>query len=84
MSNQPVITYERIVTLNKVQFIPDARYKSGYRKREVVATSYAIIPESYDGTSVALNHVAKVGGKFVRTDVFAEVSFPLKKVEQEL
>lgn len=84
MGKQPEITYERIVTLNKVLRVPDARYKSGYRKSEVLATSMAVIPEGMDGTTITQSHIHKVGSKLTQSFASSQVMFPLEKMEREI
>lgn len=82
--NQPIIEFEREVTLRKVMKIPDRRFKSGYRGKSVLAQTIAILPNGMDGTNVSLTHIHKHGNTLTRTDAFGHVEFTLETREGKL
>lgn len=84
MSKQPEISYERIVVLNKVLRIPDARFKSGYRKIEVIASNSLYLPEEIMGGNLVQNHIHKVGNKMIQTLASIRASVPLEIMEKTL
>lgn len=84
MSKMPEITYEKVATLNMISVIPDRRYKSGYRKREVVATVTSVIPQTVDGITLNLNHVAKKGKQITQNIARSRVTFTVESTEIKL
>lgn len=85
---RPVVLYERIVTLNKRLAVPDARFKSGYRTNEVIATSSLFLNDKdhlLTGGAVSLDHIHIANKKATKTHAHIEADIPLKGVmEQEV
>lgn len=79
-----VVLYERLVILNKVLAVPDKRFKSGYRSKEVVGTAQALLSEETEGTQLYLDHIHETGKQFTKTQATSNVQFSLETREQRL
>lgn len=85
MRDKPIIKYDCEFIIRKNKVTPDKRFKSGFRKSEVIACSQTYVTYKRDGGFYAiLDHIDKRGNCMYKTVFTADVEFQMNDMEQKL